>query len=65
MMFVLKIQIQVIKYSEKEQNDETTMSTFELACQTPENAGFIKNCIDDGYDVNKVSNQNTQNQRFD
>lgn len=35
-------------------DDETPMSVFEQACQTPNCGEFIKECIVAGCDVNKV-----------
>lgn len=35
-------------------NKETSMSLFEIACQTPGCSEFINACIETGCDVNKV-----------
>lgn len=35
-------------------NKETSMSLFEIACQTPNCSEFITACIEAGCDVNKV-----------
>lgn len=43
---------------------DTSMTIFEKACQTPDSAQFIEECILAGCDVNKVNFKRNEKQYF-
>lgn len=47
----------------EEIDDDTNLSVFDLACQTPDRYDFIKECIYFGCDVNKVKYYDMTNKR--